>query len=178
MSLFRQIINILLFLMLYVCWNGHQLGNGQNLCAVCSWLNFFTCTGEELCRLQKQLNDFTFEITQLQAQLDSVHREKSVLQSKQIEMERMHIQMKEAMSADISYLRKLNFQMVEQRMRSKWTCLLTGNGGSACNLQWVYIYCKYWRIATPGFKPLSLGVSEHVYLLGMGRACNLQQAKY
>ena len=79
----------------------------------------FTRTGEELCRLQKQLNDFTFEITQLQAQLDSVHREKSVLQSKQIEMERMHIQMKEAMSADISYLRKLNFQMVEQRMRSK-----------------------------------------------------------
>ena len=84
---------------------------------ICVWI--FTRAGEELCRLQKQLNDFTFEVSQLQAQLDSVHREKSVLQSKQIEMERMHIQMKEAMSADISYLRKLNFQMVEQRMRSK-----------------------------------------------------------
>ena len=99
-----------------------RIGSWQNL--LCSvyltlCLNVYTRTGEELCRLQKQLNDFTFEITQLQAQLDSVHREKSVLQSKQIEMERMHIQMKEAMSADISYLRKLNFQMVEQRMRSK-----------------------------------------------------------
>ena len=88
-------------------------------------LLIFVHTGEELCRLQKQLNDFTFDITQLQAQLDSVHREKSVLQSKQIEMERMHIQMKEAMSADISYLRKLNMQMVEQRMKSKcWCCVL------------------------------------------------------
>ena len=77
-------------------------------------------TGKELCQLQKALNEFTFEVTQLQAQLDSVHREKSVLQSKQIEMERMHIQMKEAMSADISYLRKLNLQLVEQHM--KGTC--------------------------------------------------------
>ena len=74
-------------------------------------------TGEELCQLQKALNEFTFEVTQLQGQLDSVHREKSVLQSKQIEMERMHIQMKEAMSADISYLRRLNLQLVEQHMK-------------------------------------------------------------
>ena len=76
--------------------------------------------GEELCQLQKALNEFTFEVTQLQAQLDSVHREKSVLQSKQIEMERMHIQMKEAMSADISYLRKLNLQLVEQHMKGNY----------------------------------------------------------
>ena len=74
-------------------------------------------TGEELCQLQKALNEFTFDVTQLQSQLDSVHREKSVLQSKQIEMERMHIQMKEAMSADIDYLRKLNLQLVEQHMK-------------------------------------------------------------
>ena len=80
-------------------------------------LLFLFSTGEELCQLQKALNEFTFEVTQLQAQLDSVHREKSVLQSKQIEMERMHIQMKEAMSADISYLRKLNLQLVEQHMK-------------------------------------------------------------
>ena len=65
------------------------------------------------------LNDYTFEITQLQAQLDSEHREKSVLQSKQIEKDRMHIQMKEAMSADISYLRKLNLQLIEQPMKGK-----------------------------------------------------------
>lgn len=76
-------------------------------------------SGEELCQLQKMLNDYTFEITQLQAQLDSEHREKSVLQSKQIEKDRMHIQMKEAMSADISYLRKLNLQLVEQPMKGK-----------------------------------------------------------
>ena len=61
-------------------------------------------------------------MTQLQAQLDSVHREKSVLQSKQIEMERMHIQMKEAMSADIDYLRKLNLQLVEQHMKGTELC--------------------------------------------------------
>ena len=36
-------------------------------------------TGEELCQLQKALNEFTFEMTQLQALLDLVHREKSVL---------------------------------------------------------------------------------------------------
>ena len=71
--------------------------------------------------MQKALNEFTFDVTQLQSQLDSVHREKSVLQSKQIEMERMHIQMKEAMSADIDYLRKLNLQLVEQHM--KGTCI-------------------------------------------------------
>ena len=65
------------------------------------------------------LNDYTFEITQLQAQLDSEHREKSVLQSKQIEKDGMHIQMKEATSADISYLRKLNLQLVEQPMKDK-----------------------------------------------------------
>ena len=81
-------------------------------------------TGEELCQLQKALNEFTFEVTQLQGQLDSVHREKSVLQSKQIEMERMHIQMKEAMSADISYLRRLNLQLVEQHMKGRCAIII------------------------------------------------------
>ena len=66
-------------------------------------------------------------MTQLQAQLDSIHREKSVLQSKQIEMERMHIQMKEAMGADISYLRKLNLQLVEQHMKGKMPAHRLGN---------------------------------------------------
>ena len=65
-------------------------------------------------------------MTQLQAQLDSIHREKSVLQSKQIEMERMHIQMKEAMGAD-SYLRKLNLQLVEQHMKGKMPAHPLGN---------------------------------------------------
>ena len=81
---------------------------------------FYSCfvyAGEELCRLQKENTEFTFELTQLQSQLDSVHREKSMLQSKQIEMERMHVQMKEAMSAEVRYLRKLNMQLVEQQMK-------------------------------------------------------------
>ena len=40
-----------------------------------------------------------------------------MLQSKTIELERMHILMKEAMTADITYLRKLNLQLVEQQMK-------------------------------------------------------------
>ena len=64
-------------------------------------------TDEELRRLQKVLAEFSFEISQLQSQFDSMQREKSVLQSKAIEMERMHIQMKEGMSLEISYLCKL-----------------------------------------------------------------------
>ena len=70
--------------------------------------------GEKLSQLLKALNEFTFEVTHLQAQCT---KERSVLQSKQIEMERMHIQLKEAMSADVSYLRKLNLQLVEQHMK-------------------------------------------------------------
>ena len=58
-------------------------------------------------------------MTQLQSQMDSVQREKSVLQSKAIEMEKMHIQMKEAMNADINYLRRLNLQLVEQQMKGE-----------------------------------------------------------
>ena len=58
-------------------------------------------------------------MTQLQSQLDSVQREKSVLQSKAIEMEKMHVQMKEAMNADINYLRRLNLQLVEQQMKGE-----------------------------------------------------------
>ena len=48
-----------------------------------------------------------------------MQREKSVLQSKAIEMERMHIQMKEGMSSEISYLRRLNLQLVEQQMKGE-----------------------------------------------------------
>ena len=76
-------------------------------------------TDEELRRLQKVLAEFSFEISQLQSQFDSMQREKSVLQSKAIEMERMHIQMKEGMSSEISYLRRLNLQLVEQQMKGE-----------------------------------------------------------
>ena len=76
-------------------------------------------TDEELRRLQKALAEFSFEISQLQSQFDSMQREKSVLQSKAIEMERMHVQMKEGMSSEISYLRRLNLQLVEQHMKGE-----------------------------------------------------------
>ena len=76
-------------------------------------------TGEELNQLKKLLRDFTRELSQVQAQLESVQREKSVLQSKAIEMERMHVQMKEHMGADINYLRQLNLQLVEQQMKGE-----------------------------------------------------------
>lgn len=75
--------------------------------------------GEEVRQLKKVLNEFSFEVSQLQSQLDSVQREKSVLQSKAIEMEKMHVQMKEAMNADINYLRRLNLQLVEQQMKAE-----------------------------------------------------------
>ena len=74
-------------------------------------------SGEELQQLREALNDFSYEISQLQSQLDSVQRDKSVLQSKMIDKERMHVQMKEAMAADITYLRQLNLQLVEQQMK-------------------------------------------------------------
>ena len=53
-----------------------------------------------------------------------MQREKSVLQSKAIEMERMHVQMKEGMSSEINYLRRLNLQLVEQQMKGE-----SGRGG-------------------------------------------------
>ena len=86
--------------------------------------------GQELYRLRK---DFIFEVTQLQAKLDSVHKEKNVLQSKLIKMERNHIQMKEAMSADINYLRKLNLQLVEQHMKGTNMCVLSKMCVCVCN---------------------------------------------
>ena len=41
----------------------------------------------------------------------------------------MHIQMKEAMSADIDYLRKLNLQLVEQHMKGigLYTCTIASS---------------------------------------------------
>ncbi len=78
-------------------------------------------TGEEVQQLRKVLTDFSFDLSQLQTQLDAAQREKSILQSKVIDMERMHVQVKEAMNADVVYLRKLNLQLVEQQM--KGTCM-------------------------------------------------------
>ena len=77
-------------------------------------------TGEELNQLQNVLREFTCELSQVQSQLESVQREKSVLQSKAIEMERMHVQMKDHMGTDINYLRQLNLQLVEQQMKGKY----------------------------------------------------------
>ena len=72
---------------------------------------------EEVRRLQNRLTEFSFEISQLQSQIDAVQREKSVCQAQTVEMERMHVSMKEAMTADITYLRRLNLQLVEQQMK-------------------------------------------------------------
>ena len=73
--------------------------------------------GDQLAQLQKLLRDFTRDLSQVQSQLEAVQREKSVLQSKALEMERMHVQMKEHMGSDINYLRQLNLQLVEQQMK-------------------------------------------------------------
>ncbi len=74
----------------------------------------------------------------MQSQLESAQREKSVLQSKAIEMERMHVQMKEHMGTDITYLRQLNLQLVEQQMKGEggWGW---GSGRSmGCGLNYVH----------------------------------------
>ena len=48
-----------------------------------------------------------------------MQRDKSILQSKGIEMERMHVQMKEHLGSDVNYLRQLNLQLIEQQMKSE-----------------------------------------------------------
>ncbi len=64
------------------------------------------------------VGDYSFEIGQLQSRLDSAHREKLMHHSKTLELERMHLQMKESVAAEVDYLRKLNLQFVEQQMKS------------------------------------------------------------
>ena len=75
--------------------------------------------GEEVSQLQKALRDFTCDLTQAQSQLEATQREKSVLLSKSLELEKMHVQMKEHMGADIHYLRQLNLQLVERQVKGE-----------------------------------------------------------
>lgn len=73
--------------------------------------------GDEIHRLQKMVNDLSYELSQLQTQLDTAQRDKLMEQNKGLELERMHLQMKESVAAEIDYLRKLNLQFVEQKMK-------------------------------------------------------------
>ena len=74
---------------------------------------------EEIQKLHKSLESFAFEISQKQVGLDTALRDRTNQLNKTVEVERMHIQMKEAMSADISYLRRLNLQLVEAQMKGE-----------------------------------------------------------
>lgn len=69
--------------------------------------------------MHKSLKSFAFEVTQKQVGMDAALRDRTNQLNKTVEVERMHIQMKEAMSADISYLRRLNLQLVEAQMKGE-----------------------------------------------------------
>ncbi len=73
--------------------------------------------GEEVSQLQKGMTDFSGKLSQIQTQLEVTQREKSMLMSKSLELERLHVQIKEQMGADINYLRQLNLQMVERQVK-------------------------------------------------------------
>ncbi len=90
-----------------------------------SFLYYFYYTGDKISQLQKVVGEYSFDISQLQARLDAVQREKLSQQSKALEQERMHVQMKHSVTAEIDYLRKLTFQFVEQQMKGMYTALHT-----------------------------------------------------
>ena len=101
--------------------------------SVCFVLGFLpVLLGEEVSQLQKALRDFTCDLTQAQSQLEATQREKSVLLSKSLELEKMHVQMKEHMGADIHYLRQLNLQLVERQVKGEGE---RGNSEEVC--RWV-----------------------------------------
>ncbi len=82
------------------------------------YISFITCTvGEKISQLQKVVGEYSYDISQLQARLDIVQREKQAQDSKALEQERMYNQMKQNVAAEIDYLRKLNLQFVEQQMK-------------------------------------------------------------
>ena len=72
---------------------------------------------EELSRTQKAMGDFRFDLRQIQSQLETVQRDKSAVELKSVEAERMHIHMKEAMNNEIAHLRHLNLVLVEQQLK-------------------------------------------------------------
>lgn len=72
-----------------------------------------------MTQLQKGMTDFSCKLSQVQSQLEVTQREKSMLMSKSLELERLHVQIKEQMGADINYLRQLNLQMVERQVKGQ-----------------------------------------------------------
>ena len=64
--------------------------------------------------------------------MDAAQREKSMLQSKTLELERMHLHMKEALGAEIDYLRKLNIHFVNQQVKCECSVLVGGWVGGWC----------------------------------------------
>ena len=72
---------------------------------------------EELARAQKAIGDFRYDLRQIQSQLETVQREKSGVELRSVEEERMHIHMKEALNNEIAHLRHLNLVLVEQQLK-------------------------------------------------------------
>jgi len=74
-------------------------------------------------RLQKAVRDFTRDLSLTQSQLETTQREKTMLLSKSLDLEKLHVQIKEQMGAEINYLRQLNLQMLERQFKGQ-----TGKG--------------------------------------------------
>ena len=72
---------------------------------------------EEVAQALKAVEDFKFDVRQLQSQLETVQRDKGVVEQKSVEMERMHIAMKVALNNEIAHLRHLNLVLVEQQLK-------------------------------------------------------------
>ena len=72
---------------------------------------------EEMARTQKTVGEFRFDLRQLQSQLETVQRDKSAVELKSLEVERMNILMKEALNNEIAHLRHLNLVLVEQQLK-------------------------------------------------------------
>ena len=74
-------------------------------------------TAEEILQLRKNLEGLAFELAQQQTDLNAALKDRTHQMNKTVEVERMHVQMREAMGGDITYLRRLNLQLVEQQMK-------------------------------------------------------------
>jgi chromosome segregation ATPase len=70
---------------------------------------------EELHRMKTALSDYIFQINQLQAKVETLHRENSLLQHQGIELERHHQQIRDELYTERDYLRKL----VEQQLKAE-----------------------------------------------------------
>jgi len=72
---------------------------------------------QEIHQLRKIVDEFSFEIRGLQGQLDTAQREKAMVSVKALDSERIHAQIKESVTAEINYLRRVILQFVEQQLK-------------------------------------------------------------